>query len=73
MRISKDIGFETLISIISGVFDGHCSSHQLNHGVLAVGYGTTEGGKDYWLIKNSWSTKWGCDGYFKLAHFETYF
>ena len=67
MRISKDIGFETLISIISGIFDGDCSSHQLNHGVLAVGYGTTEGGKDYWLIKNSWSTKWGCDGYFKLA------
>jgi len=50
-----------------GVFDGHCSSNQLNHGVLAVGYGTTKGGKDYWLIKNSWSEKWGCDGYFKLA------
>ena len=36
------------------------------HAVLAVGYGT-ENGKDYWLIKNSWSTYWGDNGYVKIA------
>ncbi|KAK9885468.1 hypothetical protein WA026_010962 [Henosepilachna vigintioctopunctata] len=51
----------------SGVFsDPFCIFENLNHGVVAVGYGT-ENGQDYYLVRNSWGEEFGDKGYFKLA------
>jgi len=40
----------------------------LDHCVQAVGFNAISGSDGYWIVRNSWNTDWGVDGYIYLAY-----
>jgi len=69
VAIAIDASHPSFTFYTSGVYyEPQCKNdpNDLDHEVLAVGYGT-DGGQDYFLVKNSWSTHWGNAGYIKMS------
>lgn len=50
----------------SGIFTAKCGTN-LDHGVALVGYGS-----DYYILRNSWGTSWGDEGYMYLGKGSQY-
>jgi len=51
-----------------GIYN-HCDSSgniDIDHAVVLVGYGS-ENGKDFWIVRNSWGSDWGENGYIRIS------
>lgn len=68
VSVGIDAMQSTFLYYKSGVYyDPNCNKEDVNHAVLAVGYGATPRGKKYWIVKNSWGEEWGKKGYVLMA------
>ncbi|XP_076009744.1 digestive cysteine proteinase 2 [Genypterus blacodes] len=66
ITVAIDADHSSFLFYSSGIYnEPSCNPNNLSHAVLLVGYGS-EGGQDYWLIKNSWGSSWGEGGYMRL-------
>jgi len=63
---SVAIAANAIMFYSSGVFANTACGTSLNHGVTAVGYGT-DGGQNYYLVRNSWGAGWGEAGYIRMS------
>jgi len=63
-----DSSSEIFYSYKSGIFDSEDCGTNLSHAVNIVGYGTDkDSGKVYYIVRNSWGTTWGEEGYIRIA------
>jgi len=50
-----------------GIITSDACGYKTDHAVLAVGYGVDKTVGEYYIVKNSWTTGWGEDGYVRIA------
>ncbi|RLN14205.1 hypothetical protein BBJ28_00004770 [Nothophytophthora sp. Chile5] len=53
-----------------GIYDAQdCLSdgEEVNHAVVVVGFGQTDAGDKFWLLRNTWGSMWGENGYMRIA------
>lgn len=43
-----------------------CNTEIINHSVMIVGYSTSTSGTPYYIVRNSYGSDWGEEGYFRI-------
>ena len=62
VSVAIDATHHSFMFYSHGIYEERaCNAQNIDHAVLVVGYTP-----DYWIVKNSWGTEWGEEGYMKM-------
>lgn len=67
VSIAVAAGNNYFMSYSSGILDTNGCPSSIDHAVNMVGWGVSDAGKEYWIVRNSWGTTWGENGYIRIA------
>ncbi|GLD53250.1 cathepsin L1-like protein [Lates japonicus] len=68
LSVAIDTNHRKFLLYTSGIYyNPECNNNNISHAVLLVGYGETAEGEKYWIVKNSFGTSWGNNGYVWIA------
>lgn len=68
--VSCEVNAGPLHAFHGGIFDDPAASHTHTHVVSIVGWGESDEGKPYWIVRNSWGEYWGEMGFFRVKRGE---
>uniref|UniRef100_A0A0N5A140 Cathepsin L n=1 Tax=Parastrongyloides trichosuri TaxID=131310 RepID=A0A0N5A140_PARTI len=66
IAVGIDASLESFQAYSHGIYDDPTCPKTLNHAVLLIGYGKDDLNGEYWLVKNSYGTTWGEQGYLRI-------
>jgi hypothetical protein len=66
LTVSMDV-FADFLNYTGGVYRQNSDKAVGAHAVKLIGWGKDPEQGPYWLVQNSWTTRWGEDGYFRIA------
>lgn len=58
---------QALDDYTGGVYCDDTGDMEIVHDISVIGYGVTDDGEKYWLVRNSWGTHWGENGFFRVC------
>jgi KDEL-tailed cysteine endopeptidase len=64
LSVAIEADTTTFQSYTSGTITSSACGTNIDHAVAIVGYSTTG---NYWLVRNSWGTSWGMQGYVQIG------
>jgi len=64
--ISCSLNSVPIENYVGGIVDRPNDSHETDHVVSIVGWGTSDGHGQYWIVRNSWGEYWGERGFFRV-------